>query len=310
MRLASFALAFCLLLGVPVLAAPGDTLVVIGDGVNVRFRPSTDAHIGMQVYRNQRVTELQREGDWVRVEIAGGGGQEGWIHGSLLAPAGGVRLAEPVPPAAPTMAPAGKPPTPAGKPAAPGEVAAGQPPPAETPPAAVSGVEVPAPKPTAEPPAQMTEAPTQMTEAPAPASTPAPSSGVAAATPTTMPAEPAPQPSTAEPATQPSTIEPAAPAPAADETIGLERFRESVDYLNSRAVSVAGVDLFAGVEPLGDGAVQVAATDAWSTIPPAGQESYANTLLDRWAAARGRTGPVNLRIVDSKGKVIMEKSRP
>ena len=299
MRLASFALAFCLLLGVPVLAAPGDTLVVIGDGVNVRFRPSTDAHISMQVYRNQRVTELQREGDWVRVEIAGGGGQEGWIHGSLLAPAGGVRLAEPVPPAAPTMAPAGKP-------TAPGEVAAApQPPPVAQPPAAV-----PAPKPNAEPPAQMTETPTQMTEAPAPASPPAPSSGVAAATPTTMPAEPAPQPSTAEPATQPSTIEPAAPAPAADETIGLERFRESVDYLNSRAVSVAGVDLFAGVEPLGDGAVQVAATDAWSTIPPAGQESYANTLLDRWAAARGRTGPVNLRIIDSKGKVIMEKSRP
>ncbi len=296
MRLASFALAFCLLLGVPVLAAPGDTLVVIGDGVNVRFGPSTDAHIRMQVYRNQRVKELQREGDWVRVETVGGGGQEGWIHGSLLAPAGGVRLAEPVPAAAPTMAPAGKPPTSAGKPAAPGEVAAApQPPPEAQPPAAVSGVEVPAPKPTAEPPAQMTETPTQMTEASPPASTPAPSSGVAAATPTTP---------------QPSTIEPAAPAPATDETIGLERFRESVDYLNSRAVSVAGVDLFAGVEPLGDGGVQVAATDAWSTIPPAGQESYANTLLDRWAAARGRTGPVSLQIVDSKGKVIMEKNRP
>jgi hypothetical protein len=295
MRLASFALAFCLLFGVPALAAPGDTLVVVGDGVNVRFGPSTDAHIRMQVYRNQRVTELQREGDWVRVEIAGNAGQEGWIHGSLLAPAGGVRLAEPVPPATPTMAPAGKP-------AAPGEVAAApQPPPAAQPPAAVSGVEVPAPKPAAGPPAQMTETPPQMTEAPAPPSAPAPSSGVAAAMPTTMPAEPAPQP---------STIEPAAPAPAADETVGLERFRESVDYLNSRAVSVAGVDLFAGVEPLGDGSVQVAATDAWSTIPPAGQESYANTLLDRWAAARGRSGPVSLKIVDSKGKVIMEKSRP
>jgi hypothetical protein len=288
MRLASFALAFCLLLGVPALAAPGDTLVVIGDGVNVRFDPSTTARVRMQVYRNQRVTELQREGDWVRVKIAAGGGQEGWIHGSLLAPAGGVRLAEPPPPATSTMAPAAKPPAPAkAAPAAEGPSA--QPPSAE-----VSGVEVPAPKPNAEPP-------TQMSEAPPPAATPAPSSAVAGTAPTAMPAAPGPQP---------STIEPAAPSPAADATIGLERFRESVDYLNSRAVSVAGVDLFAGVEPLGDGSVQVAATDAWSTIPPAGQESYANTLLDRWAAARGRSGPVSLRIVDPKGKVIMEKSRP
>jgi SH3 domain-containing protein len=285
MRLASFALAFCLLLGVPTLAAPGDALVVIGDGVNLRFEPRTDARVRAQVYRNQRVTELQREGDWVRVEIGGNGGQQGWIHGSLLAPQGGQRLAEPLSPAMPAT-------TSAGKPSAPAQTAlAAQPAPPGPPAAEVSGVEVPAPNPNSEPPAQMTEAP-------APAATQAPSTEVTGAA-SAMPAEPAPEP---------STIEPAAPAP--DETVGIERFRESVDYLNSRAVSVAGVDLFAGVEPLGGGSVQVAATDAWSTIPPAGQESYANTLLDRWAAARGRTGPVSLRIVDPKGKVIMEKSRP
>ena len=56
--------------------------------------------------------------------------------------------------------------------------------------------------------------------------------------------------------------------------------------------------------------VQVAATDAWSTIPPAGQQSYANTLLDRWAAARGAGGPVSVQIVDRDGEVLLERTRP
>ncbi|HEX5795852.1 MAG TPA: hypothetical protein VFY19_08420, partial [Geminicoccaceae bacterium] len=108
-----------------------------------------------------------------------------------------------------------------------------------------------------------------------------------------------------------ATIEPAAaPAPAAQEAAELTRFRQSVDYLNSRAVSVAGVDLFTTVAPVGGGVVQVAATDAWSTIPPAGQQSYANTLLDRWAAARGAGGPVSVQIVDRDGEVLLERTRP
>ncbi len=90
----------------------------------------------------------------------------------------------------------------------------------------------------------------------------------------------------------------------------LARFRESVDYLNSRSTSVAGVDLFGGVQAVGDGVVQVGATDAWSTIPPASQQSYANTLLDRWAAARGYSGPAKVQIVDQKGKVLLESRKP
>jgi hypothetical protein len=43
----------------------------------------------MRVHRDQLVVELQREGSWVRAEIAGTGGQEGWIHSSLLAPPAG-----------------------------------------------------------------------------------------------------------------------------------------------------------------------------------------------------------------------------
>jgi hypothetical protein len=102
-------------------------------------------------------------------------------------------------------------------------------------------------------------------------------------------------------------------APAATSEIDpadLQRFRDSVDYLNSRALAVAGADLFTGVEPLGGGAVQVGATEAWASMPPAGQRSYANTLLDRWAAALGRAGPVKVQIVDASGQVLMEESKP
>jgi hypothetical protein len=73
---------------------------------------------------------------------------------------------------------------------------------------------------------------------------------------------------------------------------------------------VAGVDLFTDVESAGGGVVQVAATEAWSSIPPAGQASYANTLLDRWAAARGYGGAVSVQIVASDGTVLLERTRP
>ena len=64
------------------------------------------------------------------------------------------------------------------------------------------------------------------------------------------------------------------------------------------------------VEPVGGGLVQSSATYACSTIPPACQQSYANTLLDRWAAARGAGGPVSVQIVDRDGEVLLERTRP
>jgi hypothetical protein len=85
----SFAASFALLLlGASALAATGDALIVTGNGVNVRAGPSSDAAVRMRVHRDQQVIELQREGSWVRAEIAGTDGEEGWIHSSLLAPAG------------------------------------------------------------------------------------------------------------------------------------------------------------------------------------------------------------------------------
>lgn len=287
MRKIGFALASLLLTAAgPALAAPGDPLVVIGDGVNLRFEPSLDARIRARVYSGQRATELQREGDWVRVEIADTGGQEGWIHGSLLASPGGGPLARPIdapPPPSRNVA------TPAADalPTTRSVAAAAAPPatPAAAPPAA----------PAAAPPAG-----------------PAAESADMAAAPAGEPPSPAPPTGPAPPVqaaiVAPASIEPA--AAAATDPADLQRFRESVNYLNSRALSVAGVDLFTEVEAVGGGVVQVAATEAWSTIPPAGQQSYANTLLDRWAAARGGSGPVTVQIVDQTGAVLLESSRP
>jgi Bacterial SH3 domain len=245
-------IAGALTLGVPFLCGPaqaeaGDTLVVTGDSVNVRIGPSTNARVKMRVDQHQQVMELQRQGDWVRAEIAGSGGQDGWIHGSLLAPPEVVQVARP--PAAPSEQQA---------------VEAAPAPPRE-PAAAVAAV----------PAARETQAE-------------------------------APQASR----TGPAAIEPAAAPSGEGDPADLTRFRQSVDYLNSRAVSVAGVDLFTTVETVGNGVVQVAATEAWSTIPPAGQQSYANTLLDRWAAARGHGGPISVQIVAPDGQVLLERTRP
>ena len=270
------------LAGKAALAAAGDTLVVTGDAVNVRFGPSTNTRIRQRVSRDQQVMELQREGDWVRVEIIDGDGREGWIHGSLLA----APDAEPLVAAPPAAA-------------APGDVR-----PSERPGVA----ETAAPAEAAPAPAEGEAADAETAEgaatAPGEVAVIAPETVTAAGE--TLPAVGLPAAPAAE---APATIEPAA-APPHDEAAELARFRESVDYLNSRALSVAGVDLFTDVEPAGNGVVQVAATEAWATIPPGGQQSYANTLLDRWAAARGYGGPVSVQIVDSSGEVLLERTRP
>lgn len=246
MRLGKWAFAALMACGGAAWAATGDALVVTADVVNVRFGPTTEARIKMQVYRDQQVIELEREGEWLRAEIADTGGEDGWIHQSLLAsPSGG-------PPAAEAAAP-------------------------------------PAPGPVEASPA----APQPESPATEPAATEPPETEMAA---------------TAPDAPEPSDMPDPAAGPALD-LPGLERFRESVDYLNSRAQAVAGVELFTEVEATSGDVVQVTATDAWSTIPPAGQRSYLNTLVDRWAAAQGGS-PVSVQIVDADGQVVMERTGP
>ena len=268
MRRMALAFACTLLLSGQALGAVGDVLTVIGDRVNVRAGPSTESEIRMQVSRNQRLVEIEREGDWVRAQISGTGGADGWIHGSLVAPPDG----EPLAPAAPRQGLADE---------------AARPPSTAAGPAAAAGE----------------RAPLQSLEDPTDAAAAEPEGPAGAA------AEPSAPLGTA--GVEAPAAEAVAPGAAAEiDAVDLQRFRDSVAYLNDRSRLVAGVDLFTEVEPLGGGAVQVGATDAWADVPPAGQRSYASALLERWAAATGRADQLTVQIVDQGGQVIMEESKP
>ncbi len=131
---------------------------------------------------------------------------------------------------------------------------------------------------------------------PATAATPAPAAG------------PAPEPAAGPAPALPKSAD--AHLAAVDSADALARFRDSVTYLNNRAVAAAGVDLFTGVKASGEGSVQVTATDAWTTVPQSGQESFMRTLFDRWLAAAGGTEPLRVQVVDPKGQVLMEKAGP
>jgi hypothetical protein len=294
MRRIGFALA-SLLLALPVLggavgdgalAATGDTLIVTGDGVNVRYGPSPDAKVRMQVYHDQPVSEIERQGDWVRVEIAGTDGASGWIHTSLLAAPSPAQLARAHQRANRRLGagvPEAKPPAPASQPA----------------PAKPQADQSPGPEPSAG------AVPAAAADAASEPSAAAPSDRESAS----------PEVSVAPPATGAAGSGQAAVAPAAGpaDAAGaaeLARFRDSVDYLNSRSTSVAGIHLFDTVEAVGDGVVRVGATDAWTSLPPGSQQSYANTLVDRWAAARGYSGPATVQIVGPDGKLLLESNKP
>jgi hypothetical protein len=119
----------------------------------------------------------------------------------------------------------------------------------------------------------------------------------------------APSPAPAAPPSAPDR--PAAPqVAAADNGDALARFRDTVTYLNNRAVAAAGIDLFTGVKQARDRAVQVTATDAWKSVPEGGQDSFMRTLFNRWLAATGSTQPVRVQVVDQAGHVLKEKSEP
>jgi hypothetical protein len=137
------------------------------------------------------------------------------------------------------------------------------------------------------------------------------SAGAGAREPAAAAAADAKAPSAA-PAAPPSAPDrPAAPqVAAADNGDALARFRDTVTYLNNRAVAAAGIDLFTGVKQAGDRAVQVTATDAWKSVPEGGQDSFMRTLFNRWLAATGSTQPVRVQVVDQAGHVLKEKSEP
>ena len=135
---------------------------------------------------------------------------------------------------------------------------------------------------------------------------------------TAAPAQAAPAPTRSDSASEAVAIDAGTSDVAAvdaldgEEPVGtaLSRFRREVEYFNDRAVAAAGVDLFTGVEPLGEGGVQVVTTEAWATMPAPGQQNYLNALFARWRAAAGADQALRLEIVDPSGALMVEKSGP
>ena len=66
------------------LAATGDRLFIVTDGVNVRAGPSLDEAVQTKVNKGHALVEVERDGDWVRVKLSESGDREGWVHGSLV----------------------------------------------------------------------------------------------------------------------------------------------------------------------------------------------------------------------------------
>jgi len=83
-RLVGTALAGVLAAGTG-LAAPGDRLVIAGDGVNLRAGPGLGTTVRLQLRQGEAAVEVERAGEWVRVELPARAA-EGWVHGSLLEP--------------------------------------------------------------------------------------------------------------------------------------------------------------------------------------------------------------------------------
>lgn len=65
-------------------AATGDILYIRGNAVNLRGGPSTQHRIVLQLQAGHKLRELQRKGEWVKVEAENTGGTSGWVHVSLI----------------------------------------------------------------------------------------------------------------------------------------------------------------------------------------------------------------------------------
>ncbi len=93
------------------LAGEGDTeqtattkAFVAGDRVHLRAGPSTSAHIKALVVEGQTLYVTERRGEWYRVTVHGG--EDGWIHSSLVKlPGGAAGASRPTPPTPSTPAP-------------------------------------------------------------------------------------------------------------------------------------------------------------------------------------------------------------
>ena len=72
------------LLASPLMAAPGDTLSVVGDDVNVRDGPSLAHNVVLELHQGNTVREIQRKDKWIEIAELATGKKLGWIHITLI----------------------------------------------------------------------------------------------------------------------------------------------------------------------------------------------------------------------------------
>ena len=87
-----------------------------------------------------------------------------------------------------------------------------------------------------------------------------------------------------------------------------DKFLQALWGINYLAKTM-GFDLFIGAENLGDGIINVTTTDVWLSTPNDIRHDNLNTLFNLWDAAEGTGLPILVRIVDGRGRVVMEKGR-
>ena len=77
-------LLFAILVTTVASSAPGDTLFVQGNIVNMREGPSTSEPVVLKLEKGHELVEFQTMGEWVEVGASRTDGKTGWIHSSLI----------------------------------------------------------------------------------------------------------------------------------------------------------------------------------------------------------------------------------
>jgi hypothetical protein len=283
-------------------AEPGDHWTIAGENVNLRRGPGSGYEIKLQLNRPQRVIERAREDDWRHVQVVGKEGLLGWVHKSLLESSLADHEAIEVTPVLNAASPTAEDPaddhdlrTPVGvlnafktnptfDDSESGDSESGDP----------KGLLD-----------DMSNYVKRRDKLPKDPSTPrVGQSGreIISPVPIRNPGDQSRVPT--------ELVLASSPEVAGIDVEAMEDFRDSVSYLNSRAWSVAGIKLFAEIEPVGGGVVQVMTTEDWFDVPKIGQTSYLNTLVDRWSSAKADGAPAGVMLVDPKGDLLMHQTKP
>lgn len=88
-----------------------------------------------------------------------------------------------------------------------------------------------------------------------------------------------------------------------------EKFKSAVEMINMQVKRADGFSLFDRVENLGDGTVAVTVTPIWLRVSKDAQVRNLNTLFDLWDSVSKADQPIQVRMVDRQGRLVVEQHR-